>query len=153
MFRIWRTITKVYKWIFPAPKPTALITNGKPLRKLDGFLYAFMTERERNGSRIYKVGKTINLHNRFKEYRRSHQNPEILCTVHCDNIHVAEKWVFDVLKSQGKHVRSELFRVEPVYLKQLMATCGTLSDTMIGPKGAHTPFLAKLAQYLHLQSM
>jgi len=155
MFKIWSTVTMIYRWAFSARSYSSLpkVTNGKPIRKQDGFLYAFMTEKESNGNRIYKVGKTVNLQNRFKEYRRSHQNPEILCTVHSDNIHVSEKWVHDILKAQGKHIRNELFRVEPAYLKQLMATCGTLCDTMVGPKGGNTTFLAKLAQYLLLQSM
>lgn len=113
-----------------------------------GVLYAFKVLDGDGCENTYKVGKSVNLKQRIRSYKTLHPENEVLYHVQCVNMNVAEKWVHDILKAQGKHVSRELFMVDPMYLKTLMCTVAKLSDVMVGYKGSNTDFLTKLYNFL-----
>ena len=96
-------------------------------------LYAFQTHScvdcdVRDSEIVFKVGKTINLEQRIRSYRTLNPEGKVLFSIECKDIHSAEKWLHDILRAQGLLVKSEVFKVKPSVLIELMTFVSRLND-------------------------
>lgn len=78
-----------------------------------------------NGQNIYKLGKTINLKNRLKNYVTGFLNPmKVLYVKNVIDINSAEKLLFDKLSKYRLKSNRELFQVEIQLIKLTMDEVG-----------------------------
>lgn len=96
--------------------------------KQKGILYAFETNVNR-----FKVGKTINLKQRVRQYNTVFPDGEVVHTVECDDIHHAEKVLHSLLIMGGYHVKQEIFEVPLPVLKNFMDIVRVFDKNVVKP--------------------
>lgn len=68
----------------------------------------------------FKVGKTINIKQRLRQYKTIDPDGVLFYTVECRQMDFAEKWLHHILTLNGHHVKQELFKVKGDHLKTFM---------------------------------
>jgi len=106
-----------------------------------GFLYAFSLY---DGQ--IKIGKTVNLTQRFRPYRTLHPDGRIVYTVRCENMDRSERILHDLLKLNDYHVKREIFSVPENILKEYMNMVSLLCNKLVNGKDVDR--LGKIAKFL-----
>lgn len=81
------------------------------------FLYAINYDVQ---GKLFKVGKTGNLDQRLRRYRTLVAGGKWFHTIECIDMHMAEKLLHGLLKSNGLHVEREIFRGTGTQIKAMM---------------------------------
>ena len=92
-----------------------------------GFLYAFVIDKKKN---VYKVGKTVNVVRRTREYTSTNLEGYVVYYVAFDDMDHAERILHNILKLNGHHIEKEVFTVPEDLLKEYMnlvaSLCGAI---------------------------
>ena len=121
------------KRYFPYARPVSR-PNKKLVPKEESLpvLYAFESHTcldcQERKTVEFKVGKTINLNQRIRAYKTLNPQGKVLFSIPCVDIHSAERWLHDILKARGCLVKSEVFKVDPTVLINLMKFVAAIND-------------------------
>lgn len=131
------------QYIWPSTKKKRL-SHSTAARGKPGELYAFVLDEKNN---VFKVGKSINVRQRIRNYRTTQPDGYILHQVFCDDMDHAEIILHNILKLNGYHVKQEIFTLSPMMLKGYMdlvaALCRTLRQTKDVTK------VSKMTRFIH----
>lgn len=121
----------LYTRVTPTPRLSNAVHGAKKKNTTPSVLYAFQVGSEdRHKKARFKVGKTIHLAQRIRPYRTIHPDGVVHHSVASENIDVTERWLHDVLKSQGFHESNELFSVPPAVLSETMEVVVAVHKTL-----------------------
>lgn len=129
-----KTSYSAVSWLLSLRKVSTIVkpitkTIKKPTIKTNHVLYAFeRSDPGMNGKKFYKVGKSINVHQRCKSYYTLDPCGKLVHTVKCDDIHFTEKLLHMILAKHGYKVQKEVFLIEKEKLIHYMNSAKILGD-------------------------